>query len=132
MIKLAPYYKAVTAGVGEVITAGAAITTLLALVPQNYHGVAAGMSVLLGALGFAKVLYVYLVKNEPLAEAIDEAVESAGPVVRDVEALNKHQAVEVAAKVSAADNLSRLDDMRAVEQPPAQLLPGFVPGPGAR
>lgn len=131
MIKVAPYYKAVTAGVGEVITAGTAITTLLALVPQDYRGVAAGMSVLLAALGFVKVLYVYLVKNEPLAEAVDAAVESAGPVVRDVAALNKHQAVEpVVAKVAAADNATTLPADGV--QRATLLPPGFVPGPGAR
>lgn len=125
MIKLAPYYKSVTAGVGEVVTAGAAITSLLALVPPSYHGVAAGMSVLLGVLGVVKVFYVWLVQNEPLATSIDAAIESAAPVVRDVQALNKHQAAEPVIEIASGAKVSAADVVR-------QLPPGFIPGPGAR
>lgn len=77
MIKIAPYYKAVTAGLGELVTATTAIVSLLTLVSDQYHGVAVGASVLIGVLGIAKPAYVYLVANEPLVDDIDTAVAQA-------------------------------------------------------
>ncbi|WP_040853827.1 hypothetical protein [Nocardia niigatensis] len=85
MIKIAPYYKAVTAGLGELVTATTAIVSLLTLVSDQYHGVAVGASVLIGVLGIAKPAYVYLVANEPLVDDIDTAVTQAAPVVQQVE-----------------------------------------------
>lgn len=87
MITLAPYAKAVTAGVGEVVTAGTAITALLTLVPVQNHGVAVVLSVLLGGLGVLKTVQVWLVKNEPLAEQIDQAIATAEPTVAAVRSM---------------------------------------------
>ncbi len=85
MISIAPYYKAITAGVGEVVTASTAIVSLLTLVGGQFHGVAVGASVLIGVLGVAKPIYVYLVANEPLAADIDTAVHQGAPIVQQIE-----------------------------------------------
>lgn len=85
MISIAPYYKAVTAGVGEIVTATTAITSLLTLVSDQFHGVAVGASILIGVLGVAKPIYVYLVANEPLAADVDTAVVQAEPIVKQIE-----------------------------------------------
>lgn len=101
MIRIAPYAKAVTAGTGEIVTAGTSIAALLALVPQEYQPVAVAVSVLLGILGVVKTFNVWLVKNEPLFDDFDAAVASAKPVIDEAVEFGRHTAMEIKPAVSS-------------------------------
>jgi hypothetical protein len=84
VIGIAPYYKAVTAAAGSVVAAVTAITPLLTLVQGTYRPVAVAASVLIAVTAVAQPVYVFLVRNEPLATDLDAAVSSAAPVVAAV------------------------------------------------
>jgi hypothetical protein len=121
MISIGPYAKAVTSGVGNLVTVGTAATALLELAPPDYRPAAIALSGLLAALGFANTFHVWLVKNEPVIEAAVAAGEELVEDVEDVVGKHARPAVTIEPAVPDASKVSLTD-----------ALPGFVPGPFAQ
>jgi hypothetical protein len=100
------------------ITTTTAIIALISLASIQYHGVAVALSVLLAVLGIAKTALTRLIRNEPLIERIDAAIQDAAPAI---EAIHR-AAIAITRHAHATPPLTTVPP-----QPPASQ-----PGPGAQ
>ncbi|AUS34593.1 hypothetical protein C1M55_28090 [Rhodococcus qingshengii] len=119
MVKLAPYAKAVSAGVGEAVTVGTVTVSLLSLAPPNLKPVAVALSSLVFVLGILKTFHVWLVKNEPVIESAAAAVDELIPEIE--ESIGKHERLSV-------EPIGGTSPTTATVATPSQGA-GFIPGP---